>query len=251
MSLNVDPAADPVETLAWDSEFFNLRIGRVREHRLHAQGMQTVLESCAAKKLECVYFLVDTDDSQTSRLAEDNGFHCVDIRLTLERSIRGYQPSFPASGQVHVRSWIEADLPALTQIAGSSYRLSRFYSDPCFSRQKCDELYETWIEKSCRGYADLVLTAEHDGAPAGFITGHLREAGKTGEIGLLGLHEAARGLGVGTQLVQAALIWFARQGAASCQVVTQGRNVAAQRLYQRCGFLSSSVQLWYHWWFQG
>jgi hypothetical protein len=32
-------------------------------------------------------------------------------------------------------------------------------------------------------------------------------------------------------------------------VVTQGRNSKAQRLYERCGFLTRSVQLWYHRWF--
>jgi ribosomal protein S18 acetylase RimI-like enzyme len=31
-------------------------------------------------------------------------------------------------------------------------------------------------------------------------------------------------------------------------VVTQGRNVAAQRLYQRAGFVTASTQLWYHRW---
>jgi len=30
--------------------------------------------------------------------------------------------------------------------------------------------------------------------------------------------------------------------------VTQGSNIAAQRLYQRSGFLPKSVQLWYHFW---
>ena len=33
------------------------------------------------------------------------------------------------------------------------------------------------------------------------------------------------------------------------QVVTQGRNVRAQRVYQRCGFVSAQLQLWYHRWF--
>ena len=32
-------------------------------------------------------------------------------------------------------------------------------------------------------------------------------------------------------------------------VVTQGRNVAAQRLYQSAGFRTAAVQLWHHCWF--
>jgi hypothetical protein len=32
-------------------------------------------------------------------------------------------------------------------------------------------------------------------------------------------------------------------------VVTQGNNLAAQRLYQTCGFLSRDLQLWYHKWY--
>jgi hypothetical protein len=31
--------------------------------------------------------------------------------------------------------------------------------------------------------------------------------------------------------------------------VTQGRNLAAQRLYQRTGFLIRDLQLWYHKWY--
>ena len=39
------------------------------------------------------------------------------------------------------------------------------------------------------------------------------------------------------------------QGAQAVTVVTQGRNRAAQRLYQQCGFLSRDLQLWYHKWY--
>jgi hypothetical protein len=33
------------------------------------------------------------------------------------------------------------------------------------------------------------------------------------------------------------------------KTVTQGRNIPAQRTYQRCGFQTAAVQLWYHRWF--
>jgi hypothetical protein len=33
-------------------------------------------------------------------------------------------------------------------------------------------------------------------------------------------------------------------------VVTQGRNVVSQRVYQRCAFMTRSAQLWYHCWFK-
>jgi len=43
--------------------------------------------------------------------------------------------------------------------------------------------------------------------------------------------------------------WFADQNASNITVVTQGRNVAAQRLYQRLGFVTRSLELTYHKWF--
>ena len=69
-----------------------------------------------------------------------------------------------------------------------------------------------------------------------------------GQIGLVGVSAEARGRGVGHALVNHALDWFTRNDVEAVAVVTQGGNVAAQRLYQRCGFLTESVQLWYHKW---
>ena len=43
--------------------------------------------------------------------------------------------------------------------------------------------------------------------------------------------------------------WFEQEDAEKIRVVTQGRNVAAQRLYQKCGFASSSMEIWFHRWF--
>jgi len=42
---------------------------------------------------------------------------------------------------------------------------------------------------------------------------------------------------------------LARQQIDKVSVVTQGHNLAAQRLYQRCGFLTHSIKFYYHKWF--
>ena len=39
-----------------------------------------------------------------------------------------------------------------------------------------------------------------------------------------------------------------KDGITYIDVVTQGRNYSAQRLYQRCGFITQSTELWYHKW---
>jgi ribosomal protein S18 acetylase RimI-like enzyme len=76
----------------------------------------------------------------------------------------------------------------------------------------------------------------------------LRQAITDGSRAAIGVGPAARGHGVGTALVEALLSWAGSRGAERVTVVTQGRNVAAQRLYQRCGFLTRSIHLWYHHW---
>jgi dTDP-4-amino-4,6-dideoxy-D-galactose acyltransferase len=50
-------------------------------------------------------------------------------------------------------------------------------------------------------------------------------------------------------VVRAAQAFFLAQGVTEVTVVTQGRNIEAQRLYQKCGFLSRAIYYWYHKWF--
>lgn len=94
------------------------------------------------------------------------------------------------------------------------------------------------------------LAAQHSsvrGSPAAFITG--TASGKRGQIGLLGVDERARGRGLGGLIVRAALDEFRQRGCIHVSVVTQGRNIGAQKVYQWAGFTSDSIRLWFHGWF--
>jgi ribosomal protein S18 acetylase RimI-like enzyme len=94
-----------------------------------------------------------------------------------------------------------------------------------------------------------VLVARDEGRAVGFVTCDVDAATNWGSIGLLGVDESARGRGVGRALTQGALAWFAQRALPGVTVITQGRNVVAQRLYQRCGFVTRSVRLYYHKWY--
>ncbi len=85
---------EPVCTyLDWDSSFFECRIARVNGHRLDEAKLTEVLAWCKTNRIDCLYFLADSNDPQTSALAERNGFLQTDVRLTLERTLPGSAPS--------------------------------------------------------------------------------------------------------------------------------------------------------------
>ena len=233
--------------LDWDSEFFGCRIARVTAGRLSPDDMDRVATWCTTHAIDCLYFLADTDSAETVRLAEDNGFRFVDTRVTLETRLddRSAHERRAAHGVIRVST--PSDVPALRAIARASHRDSRFYYDANFADARCDALYETWIEQSCHGYADVVLVAaDAANQPVGYIS--CQRTDREGQIALLAVDARAQGKGLGQTLVSESLRWFAERGMTQVTVVTQGRNSRSQRAYQACGFLTRSMQHWYHRW---
>lgn len=241
-------AGDLCQYLDWDSNFFGYRIARTTVSRLDYGTVERLARWCDAHAIDCLYFLGDSDDALTTRLAEDYRLRFVDIRVTLEQQLDGIPAIGDGLAPGLIRLATPNDVSDLRAMARENHRDSRFYYDPRFPPTRCDALYETWIERSCNGYADTVLIAELSGCPAGYVTCHVSDQAR-GQIGLLGIGAAYQGTRLGQKLLRVALRWFAERGVTRVTVVTQGRNCRAQRLYQRCGFLTQSVQLWYHWWF--
>jgi ribosomal protein S18 acetylase RimI-like enzyme len=242
------PSDAPVNFLDWDSDFFSLRIGRIYEQKMTQQLLSSVDAWCCNNRIDCLYFLADSSDTASVTLAENAGFHLTDLRITLNIDLSpGSSPWLPEYPFVRLSK--PEDIPFLRLMASVNHRDSRFYHDGGFSHTRCDELYATWIEKSCNGYAESVLVADKGDGAVGYISCHLREGGY-GQIGLVGVSGHCQGEGIGKCLLQESLRWFATNGVKTVEVVTQGRNVGAQRLYQKNGFSTRAIQLWYHKWFR-
>lgn len=245
----VTPAQQPlVELLPWDTEFFGRRIGRARTGRLDATTAARLIGEAAEAGVECLYFAAAADDFATVLAAEERGFHLVDVRVVLERPADVPAVAAADEGEFVIDAARPEDLPRLEQIATQIARLSRYAADPRFSRAETERLYRVWIGNACNGYVDAILIArERAGGDAlGFVGTKMH--GELCDLQLVGVALEERQRRIGRALVTAGIAWARAQGAKRLQVVTQGRNVAAQRLYQQLGFLTTEVKLFYHLW---
>ncbi len=231
--------------LEWDTEFFGFPVARVTDPLLTPQRCDEIDRFCRAHAVRCLYFPACADDPATVALAPAHGFRFVDLRMLFGRKLDStFRPRIIGS---RVRRAVDADLPALENIAATSHRNTRFFYDGRFPLEKCEELYRTWIRKSV-GDAECVIVTEADGAVAGYSACVLRERG-SGLISLIAVASEFRGRGIGSDLVNASLEYFVKGGATEVTVTTQGWNVGAQRVYQQNGFRTSFVELYYHKWF--
>ncbi len=244
------PQRGPCERLDWDSAFFGLPVARVIGERLDEARAREVDAWCGAHGVALLYFEAAIDDPATVAAAERHGYALVDVRVALDRDLPPELPKPPPG--VVVEPAAADDLPALRGMARSGFRDSRFYFDARLPDERCDALYERWVEESLAGWAQRVLVVRPDRA-RGFVTCHLDDepGGRIGRIGLVAVDADSRGRGTGEGLVAGALAWFAAAGAGTARVATQARNVGAQRLYAKLGFRVRRTSLYYHKWFEG
>ena len=161
----------------------------------------------------------------------------MDIRVKLERE------TWPATAVT--RPAAEGDVEPLAAIARTAFRgLTRFYADPGFDDERCDDLYEGWFRENFLDDTVEILVVGDGLGPAGFVTVKMDSA--EASIVLIAVAEHARGRGVGLNLTRAAVDHAHRSGIPRISVVTQGCNIAAQRSFQGAGFATSSIDVWLH-----
>jgi dTDP-4-amino-4,6-dideoxy-D-galactose acyltransferase len=241
----------PATFLPWDSEFFGRRIARMESAVLRENNVRRVLRWCAKERIDCLYFLGRCNDPMTLRLADRHQFQFMDMRVTLDLDLSKTRSGSIGRTDPRLRGRLATslDAPALRAMAAAGYSESRFAVDLHFPRRAYRRMFQQWIDRSIGGqFDDCVWIAEWDHRIAGYISCR-KKSPTVGSIGLVGVGERFRGRHVGVFLITQALQWFRQKHLSGVEVVTQGCNIPAQRLYEQCGFRTRRVDLWYHKWF--
>lgn len=239
------------EQLGWDSKILGFPAGRItwwltkelnRDFSRREDLLRGSLRAARQAGLRYLVARIPSSDRGGAQILERNGFELVDGLLTFGLDMAEFSAGpREMPGSVRCERWSGSDLPALGEIAASSFVFDRFHGDPAIGRAKADELHRQWFEDSCAGSADAVLVARGD-EPMGFTTlkvDRLAEAVcgvAIGTIVLVATSAEHRRKGIARSLTLAGVNWFRKKGCAWVEVVTQLANIPASRVYQSAGF---------------
>ena len=235
-----------VEPLPWDSGFLGFAVGRLAARNLSVSALAAVVEESRAAGLRLIYLIVDPADAETAAAARQAKACLADQKMTFARQ-SGELPGDLIPDESRIKL-VTAITPQLERLAWQSGAFSRFRRDKRFAPHVFPDLYSHWLRASLSGeLARAVLACvPQTGAEKGLLT--LSEQAGQASIGLLAVDAAARGQGIGQQLVAAARQQAQRWGCTQLQVVTQRANAPACQFYFCCGFELVHEEHIYHLW---
>jgi GNAT superfamily N-acetyltransferase len=242
-------AQAPCELLEWDSEHFGFPIARVTGSSLDNASGAAIDDWCRERGIRCVYFSASADDAQSARVAAERGYRVVDVRLTGRHSLEGLDELPPPPAGMVIRDAEEDEVPYLRALAARSHRLSRFRLDGGFPQERCDAMYEAWIERGFRDPERRLRVAVLDGEPAGYhVQAPPRPDGAAyGE--LAAVDEDHRGKGVAFAISVAVLRFDAESGAIAHLGNHSVTNIPIIRVHERLGYRTVWAEVWHHKWY--
>jgi len=245
--MSVESKEQIATLLSWDSDFFGFQVASLLPRQIGIDVLTSTLDRLWRDGVKLVYWPSDPTDPVSHMAATFCGGVLVDRKCLYTRNIpTGLYSKTRISGieKLSETSELNEDLCKLALQCGI---FSRFNVDPNFPKEGWEALYREWMKNSINcTFADAVLVKQELDCIFGVIT--LSVHGGLGKIGLLGVNEKSRGQGIGRKLIFAALDWFKNRGVSRVEVLTQGDNLAACRLYESCGFVLDKTDDFYHFW---
>lgn len=236
-----------VEYLNWDSQLFDKKICKITNDKLDENQLVKCIEWAKVNNIDCVYYLIDSSDITYVNIAERYGFNFIDFRITLDSKISDNNFITSKNDSTHnVRIATSNDLDKVKLLARSNHTDSRFFKDIKFDKKISEKLFELWIDRNINSDSSIILVSEIDLDVSGYIAISLQN--NIGVIDLIGVNPKFRGLGIGVKLIYSSLDWFRKNKVNSVNVVTQGTNIPALRMYFKCGFAPVQSKSWYHLW---
>lgn len=230
-----------------DSERFGIRAARAH---IIPETLPRVLDFCGSEKIDLLVARCATGDLIAAQNMQRLGFQLMDTLVfyrfdLLKKQIPEDKGGFP------IRRLDQGDYERVRMIASAAFRgyMGHYHADHRLDRNKCDEAYVSWAERSCtKAEADEVLVAELEGSVAGFGTLRLNSAEET-EGRLYAVAPEVQGRGICPSLMVASLEWTRSQGAHRMLISTQIANVSMQKIWSRLGFEFSHSYYTFHKWF--
>jgi ribosomal protein S18 acetylase RimI-like enzyme len=154
------------------------------------------------------------------------------------------------TSEIAIRRAAPADIEAIAALAGELVRLHH-RTDPArfFLPDRVEQGYAWWLRRELSREAAVILVAEQAGEIVGYSYGALAERDfnalldEHGAIHDVFVADSVRQRGVGQRLVEAMVAELTARGAPRIVLSTMVGNEAAQRVFARCGFRPTMLEM--------
>ena len=243
-----DDFFDIIRILEWDSNFWNKKTSFVSCLFLNNKIMKKINIFNKKNNVKICTYLCNCHDRQSVLIAEKNGFHFTDIKVTLDLDIDKLNFYNISQKSFRLKKATKSDIPKLRNISKNIYIHSRYYFDRKYSINKISKFYMNWVEKSVKSsFDDYCLCLYHKKQVIAFSTIKIYNSKKS-SISLFGVDKNYMNKNIGSLMLQNTIFYLKKEKIKNIEVVTQGRNIVAQKLYQKNGFKTKKTELWYHKW---
>lgn len=237
-----------LKKLDWDSRLFKKNIWKMKlilntniSHYI-SRLKSDFIEECNKHDIQHVSCHVKSKDYISAQTLEKIGFKITDTMIRFGINLDTYKRNNNKddSTSIVIRQYEKEDYNKVLNLVKETFKNypNRFRNDSSFEREKCDEFYLEWARNSMKGFADLIIVAEHNNDIVGFATAKYKKPFNNGLIvaegQLAGVLESCRGQGLNTRMLKERLNITSKY-ADFYEVGTQIYNYGSQRTFYKCG----------------
>ena len=233
-----------LQNLAWDSSFFGFGVANITTPIENTNQFNELYFQMKEDNVSLCYYACESELQSNFFENELLEVIKVDEKISFRKGISVLEN--PSQHLVNIAN-LDSRINEFESLAIQSGEFSRFKVDPRIANNKFENLYKIWIRNSLlRKNAREVFCICYENKVAALIT--IGEKYKKPLIGLVAVDKAFRGKGFGKALIQAVEKWCYDNKYENLDVVTQGNNIPAIRLYESCGFDLFEKKNIYHIW---
>ncbi len=234
-----------LEYLSWDSSHFNFKIGSAA-YASSETDLNEIIYKARKDGYELIYLIENVTEYMNFSFLQLIPNKLVDRKVIFHHDLN--EVNFTIDNYITLS---DSTVPtsSIIELAIQSGEFSRFNTDPMLSTDSFKSMYLKWINKSyIKENSDFNFEYVKGGRQLGFTTLQIDKSSRESTIGLIAVNKDTRGQGIGSKLLNAALLKSKELGMKCLKVATQEQNVNACKFYVKNNCKIFSKTNIYHLW---
>lgn len=223
-----------IENLQWDSNFFELNIGKLVLN--NEDTFNPILFNEVLKKDFDLVYVFNSQNMLSKSTTEIANLELVDIMITMSVQLSeiSYVDTTVNFKTILTKNEIEDCYKIAEQIA----IVSRFYNEPLIGAEKTKLLYRQWVDNALnQTFGDGVILLKKNDKISGIYIPKTNHFENIGICSLVGVNNQDRGIGIGRKLwEQSFAYWKSKSDVIQCKVSFSLKNMESFNFHLKIGF---------------